>query len=88
MLVPLILAQSLLNLPFFCLSRGMFYCVYSDDPGFGGKAEIHGVILRHKSMMVNGKGDLGFSYYSILFSRWLCCVAISMPRLLNKSFYI
>lgn len=68
-LVLLILTQSLLNLPFFCLSRGMFYCVYLDDSGFGGKAEIHGVILRQKLTMVNGKGELGFSYYSILFLR-------------------
>lgn len=88
MLVPLILAQSLLNLSSFCLSRGMFYHVYSDDPGFGGKAEISGVILRHKFTMVNGKGDLSLSYYLILFLKWPCCMAVSWSYLLNKSFYI
>lgn len=66
----------------------MFYCVYSDDPGFGGKAETNGVILGHKFTMVNGKGGPGFSYYSILFSRWPSCMAVSMSYLLNKSFYI
>lgn len=30
-LVPLIFAQSLLNLPSFCLFVGIFYCVFSAD---------------------------------------------------------
>lgn len=87
-LVPLIFAQSLLNLPFFCLSVGIFYCVLSADSGFGGKAELHRVILRHKFMMVNGKGELGFSYYSIVSSGWSCGMAMSMLHLLNKSLCI
>lgn len=36
----------------------IFYCVLSADSGIGGKAETHGVILRLRFVMVNGKAEL------------------------------
>lgn len=87
-LVPPICPQSPPNLPCFSLFMGIFYCVFSADSGLRGKAEIHGVTLRYKFMIVNGKGEPSFSYYSVLSSGWSCGVAMSMLRYLNKSLCI
>lgn len=62
----------------------IFYRAFSADSGSGGKPEIHGVVLRHKFMIANGKGELGFCYYSVLSSRWPCGIAVLMLYLLNK----